>query len=246
MDKALFETEIGVLTQAQATLAETGLDNAQYRHALAELTHHYQRLMREMHRLIRHSDRTEAELNAVNTKLQQLSAELEYKSRHDTLTGALNRGAVFELARTYLSNASMSLIMLDIDHFKRINDTFGHPTGDAVIQELIQRLRIAVNEQGDIGRVGGEEFTILLPKMPLEESGRLAEHIRQALARKPFDCIQVEQSVTASFGISWSPPGTDFEQAYSRADAALYQAKQQGRNRVVSEANRDQSTAAPA
>ncbi|MBC7202551.1 MAG: GGDEF domain-containing protein, partial [Pusillimonas sp.] len=114
--------------------------------------------MREMHRLIRHSDRTEAELNVVNARLQQLSAELEYKAHHDPLTGTLNRGAVFELAKSHLSNAPMSLIMLDIDHFKRINDTFGHPTGDAVLKELIYRLKTTLNQQGDIGRVGGEEF----------------------------------------------------------------------------------------
>ncbi|QIM50573.1 GGDEF domain-containing protein [Pusillimonas sp. DMV24BSW_D] len=199
--------------------------------------------MREMHRLIRHSDRTEAELNTVNTKLQELSAELQYKARHDPLTGALNRGAVFEQAQTHLSAAPMSLIMLDIDHFKRINDTFGHPTGDAVIQELIERLRTAVGKHGDIGRVGGEEFTILLPNMSLDQSSQLAEYIRHLLANQPFDCIATEYTVTASFGISWSPFKTDFEHAYARADAALYRAKQQGRNQVVSAANPDQLTA---
>lgn len=233
MDKALFENEIAVLTRAQATLSTTELDTAQCQRTLAELTHHYQRLMREMHRLIRHSDRTEAELNALNTKLQHLSAELEYKARHDTLTGALNRGAVFELAKAHLKIGPMSLIMLDIDHFKRINDTFGHPTGDAVIQELIDRLHTALNKQGDIGRVGGEEFTILLPNMPLDESSLLAEKLRLKIASQPFSCMATPNPVTASFGISWSPSKTDFEDAYSRADAALYRAKQQGRNQVV-------------
>lgn len=232
MDKDLFELEMAALAGAQAIAANPGLDAQDYRQALLDLTQNYRRLMRETHRLIRHGDRTEAELNAVNLKLQQLSSELDYKARHDTLTGSLNRGAVFEEAQRFLQDQPLSLVMLDIDFFKRINDTFGHPAGDAVIRELVERLSEVLQGQGTVGRVGGEEFTILLPDTPLDTSAAIAETIRHNVANRAFDCLP-EHPVTASFGISWSAPGTAFEHAYSSADAALYQAKKQGRNRVV-------------
>lgn len=232
MDKALFETEIAALARARAIASAPDLGIAQYRDALQDMVQHYHRLMRETHRLIRHGDRTEAELNSANVKLQQLSAELDYKARHDTLTGSLNRGAVFEQARRYLQEAPLSLVMLDIDFFKRINDTFGHPTGDAVIRELVERLSGVLDGRGTVGRVGGEEFTILLPRTPLEDAAAIAEVIRQNVSYKAFECLP-SHPVTASFGISWSEPGTPFEHAYSCADAALYKAKKQGRNQVV-------------
>ncbi|MFA7624786.1 MAG: GGDEF domain-containing protein [Pusillimonas sp.] len=232
MDKDLFELEMAALANAQAVAANPALDAQDYRQALHELTQDYRRLMRETHRLIRHGDRTEAELNSVNLKLQQLGSELDYKARHDTLTGTLNRGAVFEEAHRFLQTRHLSLVMLDIDFFKRINDSFGHPAGDAVIRELVERLSEVLQDQGTVGRVGGEEFTILLPDTSLQDSAAIAEAIRHNVASRPFDCLPAHP-VTASFGISWSAPGTAFELAYSAADAALYDAKKQGRNRVV-------------
>lgn len=232
VDTDLFEAEMAALAQAQAVVATTGLEAGQYRQALEELMQHYHRLMRETHRLIRHGDRSEAELNAVNAKLQRLSAELDYKARHDNLTGTLNRGAVFEQAQRYLRNVPLSVVILDIDFFKRINDTFGHPTGDAVICELVERLSATLAGRGEIGRVGGEEFTILLPDTALQASVAIAESIRQRIAGQAFSCLPSHR-VTASFGVSWNAPGTDFEAAYSHTDAALYRAKSQGRNRVA-------------
>ncbi len=228
----LFEAEMATLTRAQTAVNATDLDASQYRHALEDLMRHYRRLMRETHRLIQHGDRTEAELNNVNAKLQQLSATLDYKARHDHLTGTLNRGAIFEQARRYLLSAPLSMITLDIDFFKQINDTFGHPTGDAVLQELVGRLSDTLAGQGDVGRVGGEEFTVLLPDTALQESVSIAEFIRQSIAGQFFSCIP-SHAVTASLGVSWSAPGTDLKDAYSRTDAALYRAKNQGRNKVA-------------
>lgn len=241
-DNDLFEVETAALARAQDTWGTPGLDAEQYRHALHDLIQHYRRLMRETGRLIQHGDRTEAELSDANTKLQQLSAELDYKARHDSLTGTLNRGAIFAQARRYLEQASLSLITLDIDFFKRINDTYGHPAGDAVLQELAGRLLHTLAGRGDIGRVGGEEFTILLPDTALPECASLAESIRRAIADHAFSCLPC-QRITASFGISWSPAGTDFKSAYSRTDTALYQAKNQGRNQVAASTGHDPATA---
>jgi diguanylate cyclase (GGDEF)-like protein len=235
-DVDLFEAETAALARAYKALAVNGLPGDGYRPALEDLIRHYERLMRETKRLIARSDRTERELNTVNATLQQLSRELDYKARHDDLTGALNRGAVFECAAHHLRQGPLSLIVLDIDFFKRINDAFGHPTGDAVIRELVARLSAALAKfgsgiVGDVGRVGGEEFTVLLPQMDIADAMRLAETVRRTIADEAFLCLPSYQ-VTASFGVSWSEARGDFETAYGHADAALYQAKHAGRNRV--------------
>lgn len=227
----LFEVETAALAQALRVLANDGASAHNYYSALDDLARHYQRLMRETRRLIARSDRTELELNTLNARLQQLSAELDYKARHDNLTGALNRGAVFERAGHFLQHGALSLIVLDIDFFKRINDEYGHPTGDAVIRELVARLRATLAGRGEIGRVGGEEFTVLLPNTELDDAMQFAEAMRQAIAGELFPCLP-SRPVTASFGVSWSVPGSEFEDAYGRADAALYKAKHHGRNRV--------------
>jgi diguanylate cyclase (GGDEF)-like protein len=188
--------------------------------------------VRETRRVIMHSDRQERELNLLNAKLTQLAAELEYKARHDPLTGAFNRRAVVELTEAHLRNDALALIVLDIDHFKRINDEHGHPAGDAVIVELVARLRAVAPESVEIGRVGGEEFTVVLPRVELQAAVALAERMRAQVAASPFD-MPVGRIVTASFGVSFTPPGGTFTEAYGCADAALYEAKRRGRNSVA-------------
>lgn len=233
-DVDLFEVETAILARATAVVAAGSTEPAPYRQALEELVQSYGRLMRESRRMIARSDRTERELNQLNSRLKQLSDELDYKARHDNLTGALNRGAVFEKAHSFLTASALSLIVLDIDFFKRINDEYGHPTGDAVIRELVNRLRKTLNGRGEAGRVGGEEFTVLLPGVGLEQAVQIAEEIRLSIVAEVFSCLP-QHPVTASFGVSWSDMGHDFEEAYARADAALYQAKHGGRNRVEAE-----------
>lgn len=233
-DVDLFEAETAILARAAEAVEIDDGEPQQYRLALQELLQSYRLLMRESRRLIARSDRTERELNLLNSRLKQLTDELDYKARHDNLTGALNRGAVFERAHHYLEHSSLSLIVLDIDFFKRINDEFGHPTGDAVIRELVNRLRKALCGKGDIGRVGGEEFTVLLPNVALDDAVQMAERIRLAIVQEVFPCLP-SRPVTSSFGVSWNPVGSDFEDAYARADTALYRAKHGGRNRVERE-----------
>jgi diguanylate cyclase (GGDEF)-like protein len=234
-DVDLFEVEAAILARAAAVVAAGSPEPEPYRQALEELVQSYGRLMRESRRMIARSDRTERELNRLNSRLKQLSDELDYKARHDNLTGVLNRGAIFEKAHYFLTCSALSLIVLDIDFFKRINDEFGHPTGDAVIRELVNRLRKTLNGRGEVGRVGGEEFTVLLPDVGLDEALQIAEEIRLSIVADAFSCLP-QHPVTASFGVSWNSMGHDFEDAYARADAALYKAKHGGRNRVESEA----------
>jgi diguanylate cyclase (GGDEF)-like protein len=231
VDADLFDVEMRALNRAQAMLDAPQVTAEDYRMGLEDLLQHYRRLTREMHRLIRHGDRTEAELSAANARLQQLTEALNFKARHDSLTGTLNRGAVFEQAQAQLDAGALALILLDIDFFKQINDRYGHPAGDAVLRELVERLDTALNGRGVMGRVGGEEFTILLPETSLAESVAFAESLRCCVGDRAFSCLP-GQFVTASFGVGWNPRGTTFEVAYASADEALYRAKQQGRNTV--------------
>ena len=227
----LFEQEATALARAQRAHGDASLSAAQYRAALGDLVDHFERLMRESRRLIRRSDREERELNVLNEELHDLAAQLEYKARHDSLTGALNRGAIFERAGAQLQHGPLSLVVLDIDFFKSINDAYGHPAGDAVICEVVNRLRGAVPAAAEIGRVGGEEFSILLPEFDFESALRQAERMRQAIAGEPFVCLP-GRVVTASFGVSWTAANGNFGDAYASADEALFEAKRGGRNQV--------------
>ncbi|KAB0602064.1 GGDEF domain-containing protein [Cupriavidus pauculus] len=228
----LFESENSVLAHAKAVFCDVDAGEDAYRHTLGQLISYYERLMRETRRLIRRSDREELEMNRLNHRLQELAQELEYRATHDTLTGALNRGAVIDRATAALARGSLALIVLDIDHFKRLNDDFGHPVGDAVICGVTACLKDTVCAEGVIGRVGGEEFAALLPDFMIDEAIALAERMREAIAAYRFPS-PVNRQVTASFGVSWSPQGRTFEHAYGRADEALYEAKRSGRNRVT-------------
>lgn len=228
----LFEEETAILKRATDVMSSDTPSSVLYRAAFEELVQSYERLIRESRRLITRSDRTEKELNLLNTKLKKLSSELDYKAKHDNLTGVLNRGTVFDNARAFLKQSSLSLIILDIDLFKHINDEFGHPTGDAVIREIVNRLKKALRKEGQIGRVGGEEFMILFPELTLEEAVVEAEILRAEIIKDVFPCLP-SRLVTASFGVSWSPVKGSFDDAYVRADVALYQAKHGGRNCVV-------------
>ncbi|MEJ8320235.1 MULTISPECIES: GGDEF domain-containing protein [Pseudomonadaceae] len=225
----LFEQEAGVLQAARALYGADDADAERYRAALGDLTLHFERLMRETRRLIARSDRAEREMNALNQQLQTLSQQLEYRATHDALTGMLNRGAVIDQAGQALRQRGGAMIVLDIDHFKRINDEFGHPAGDRVIQAIARCLQELVQAPAIVGRVGGEEFTVLLPTLARDEALAMTERLRLRIAREATG----PAPVTASFGLSLNLPGTDFELAYGLADAALYRAKRAGRNQVV-------------
>lgn len=227
----LFELEAAALERALRVRDDPSLSAAHYRDALDELARHFERLMRESRRLIRRSDREERELNILNGELHRLASQLEYKAKHDSLTGALNRGAIFERAALHLQRAQLALVVLDIDFFKSINDNYGHPAGDAVICEVVNRLRGAVPPLSEIGRVGGEEFSILLPDIDFDTALQLAEGMRQAIGGRCFDSLP-GRSVTASFGVSSTARYGDFGDAYARADEALFEAKRGGRNQV--------------
>lgn len=226
----LFDVENAALAIARTTHENNNAGAEDYRRVLGELIAHYERLMRETRRLIRRSDRAEREMNQLNRQLHDLAGQLEYRATHDPLTGALNRGAVIEHASRCLTQGNIALMVLDIDHFKQVNDDFGHPVGDAVIQTVVKCLIEVVGMNGAIGRVGGEEFTVVWPNQSREGAVLLAQRICDTIARQQH-AEPIDRQITASVGVSWNPIGTSFELAYGRADEALYDAKRTGRNR---------------
>ena len=228
----LFDSENRALSTAKAMFDDEQADVHQHHQALGELIGAYERLLRETRRLIRRSDREELEMNRLNQRLHDLATELEYRATHDSLTGVLNRAAVIEHSIESLHERGMALIVLDIDHFKRINDSFGHPVGDQVICGVVTCLKGIVQPEVQIGRVGGEEFTVLLPGHSIEVAESVAEQLRDAIATHDFH-LPDRSAVTASFGVSHSSVGGNFDHAYRCADEALYAAKRGGRNRVI-------------
>jgi len=162
--------------------------------------------------------------------------ELRRIAQTDHLTGATTRrGFVHELekqlARMQRSERPSALILLDVDHFKKVNDTFGHPAGDAVLRNLVSCVRHSLREGDVFGRLGGEEFGILLQDADLEAAFESAERIRKAVAEKPL-VDEPELRVTISLGLSAGTPMATADNWLAAADRALYQAKHTGRNRT--------------
>lgn len=174
---------------------------------------------------------------------QQLLAAreaLREQATHDGLTGLLNRNAILEmlhkeLARTAREGHPVSLLMVDLDRFKNINDTYGHAAGDAVLRESARRMRDAVRTYDSVGRYGGEEFLIVLPGCDGESALTQAERVRETFARSPFVTGAHSLPVTCSIGASSRTHAStaDGDALLREADVAMYGAKDEGRDRVV-------------
>ncbi|MET3604693.1 diguanylate cyclase (GGDEF)-like protein [Sphaerotilus sulfidivorans] len=174
-------------------------------------------LNRALHRLVRRPAR-------------EHSQALRRLALHDSLTGAVNRrGFMDRLAQAQQQQALLSLVMIDIDHFKRINDRHGHAAGDGVLREVAARLRRQMRGADLLGRLGGEEFALLLPATDLAGALAQAELARQALRREP---MAIAGTVTASFGVAQWDGSESAADWLHRADLALYQAKRCGRDQV--------------
>jgi len=164
---------------------------------------------------------------------------LRRQATHDSLTGIWNRGALFELLRAEVERAqrkptSLSLFLIDLDNFKRVNDQFGHLTGDAILHEIAQRLSAAVRVYDIVGRYGGEEFIVAAAELGTVRPDQFAERLRLAVSASPVRTLKAEVTVTISIGmVTANPCGQcSIEKLIQSADAALYQAKANGRNRV--------------
>ncbi|MHC1790334.1 GGDEF domain-containing protein [Solidesulfovibrio sp.] len=173
------------------------------------------------------------------TARKALEEELVHRAASDVLTGLANRRGFFENAARALgaaarSGAPLGLIMLDVDHFKAVNDTFGHEVGDAVLRAVAGRLRDSVRVSDSVGRVGGEEFAVLCPGTDRGGAAELAERLRRAVEALVVETAGRPIRVTASFGVALWDAALDQDAAdcLARADRALYAAKRSGRNRV--------------
>lgn len=166
--------------------------------------------------------------------------ELRIQATHDALTRIWNRQTIMEmldleLVRARRSNTEVTVIMVDIDHFKLVNDSYGHLTGDLVLRETVARMKGQIREYDGIGRYGGEEFLIVLSDCNLIQGAEIAEKLRQAVSSRTVSHAGGDISVTASFGVSASGAGETVEarELIDSADKSLYRAKGAGRNRVV-------------
>ncbi|MBI2829420.1 MAG: GGDEF domain-containing protein [Acidobacteria bacterium] len=179
-----------------------------------------------------------AALLAVSLKNAELFQEIREKSVRDSLTGCFNRKHALEvmdgeLRRSRRSQLPLALIMFDLDHFKAINDRYGHLCGDAVLSAVGQRMNMVLRGSDLKCRYGGEEFLILLPDTTLSGACRVAELLRRKLEAEPVRWGEVDVPVTASFGLTAVASGElDVLAIIGRADAALYRAKENGRNCV--------------
>jgi len=180
-----------------------------------------------------------ADYAAIAIANARLFAAVQLASITDGLTGLFNRRHVMLLAerefhRTRRFNRPLSAIMLDIDHFKRVNDTHGHAAGDQVIAEIARRISAGVRNIDVAGRYGGEEFVLLLPETALAGSGMLGNRLRQAIAATPVATVAGPLPITASLGVATAEPDVpDAATLIARADSALYNAKEAGRNRIA-------------
>jgi two-component system cell cycle response regulator len=164
--------------------------------------------------------------------------QMRFEARHDIHTGLLNHSAILENLRMEVLRArregtDLGIIMVDLDHFKEVNDRFGHMAGDTVLREVARRLRASIRPYDYIGRYGGEEFVVLAPGCNLEHTTMLAERLRASIASEPVRDSTISVDVTASLGVSSASDTKSADQLLKATDEALYAAKAQGRNRVI-------------
>lgn len=210
--------------------------------SLSNLKELIEDLVRESRKMAGRSEFVGIRMRESADKIEALERNLENAIRDSTLddlTGVANRKSFDTAIRKIAGEAmnsgdDLSLLMIDIDHFKKVNDTWGHQTGDAVLRHLAKTMQQAVRGEDHVARYGGEEFAVILPRTDGKAAMNVAENIRQALAREPIPLVLDPPlaPVTVSIGAACYEPGDPLAEWVERTDAALYLAKREGRNRV--------------
>jgi two-component system, cell cycle response regulator len=174
----------------------------------------------------------------LQNKLISAREELRFRATHDELTGLSNRRVVLEAidreyARRRREGGNLGIILIDLDHFKNVNDTYGHLAGDAVLKEAARRMNASVRPYDTVGRYGGEEFLVVAPSCDSSGAVILAERIRESIQAPPMPSVAGPVSITASCGVAVSTIAKplDAQELLRSADEALYRAKENGRNR---------------
>ena len=181
----------------------------------------------------------------LHEQLVSAKDSMRFAATHDSLTGILNRGEVFcslgrELERAKRSRKPVTIILADVDHFKNVNDTLGHPFGDQVLKEIASRLRAKMRVYDSLGRYGGEEFLLVLPDCDSVSALVRADELRKCIGSEPIAFSRMSRSVTVSMGVAVSSDHAtgDITALLNQADQGLYAAKQDGRDRVAYLENR--------
>ena len=178
----------------------------------------------------------------LQNSLLEAQRKLRILARTDELTSILNRRAILEnisneIDRAFRENQLFSLAILDIDHFKQINDAFGHDAGDLALKECVRRIQSIIRSYDLLGRFGGEEFIFILPGASPEEARQVCERIRTEIGNRPFALDQASITMTVSQGLAFWNSSDSLDTLIKKADTALFNAKHRGRNRVVSYAS---------
>jgi diguanylate cyclase (GGDEF)-like protein len=176
-------------------------------------------------------------------KAEDQVEEMTHMAITDSLTSIMNRrgitvGLLDAMAQAERYRMPLTVAMADIDHFKEINDTYGHEAGDRVLKDIAALLADALRMPDKVGRYGGEEFLIVLPHTGLVPGRKIVERIRASVSKTNFDLGAKKARLTISIGVTQFKPGEDLEQLMSQADKALYDAKKGGRNLVVARKSR--------
>ncbi|MBL9028502.1 MAG: diguanylate cyclase [Myxococcales bacterium] len=218
-----FQRSVGKQAELDKVLSEASL-------RLVELNREFQDLLASTNSLLSQKERLIRDLEAANGELARMAST-------DGLTGVLNRRAFIHglkanHQRALQERAPLSIILLDVDHFKKVNDTHGHQVGDDVLVAVASHASKAMRTGDIFGRYGGEEFAAVLPRTPVDAASKIAERIRGDVGATTFASEKSRFRVTASFGIAQLNGAESVEQLIARADAALYRAKDGGRDRI--------------
>jgi diguanylate cyclase (GGDEF)-like protein len=234
-DNALFEKEQRLISDTENALINANInpDNFELHCLLANLLENYKKLLKQTQRLVNLNDRYATKLHQDNADLKKYSESLKYFASYDALTGLLNKATITKTIRRELKNSDLLLMLFDVDHFKNVNDTYGHYVGDLVLGGIGEIIRESLRDQDQLGRLGGEEFIVALNYHSAEEALEIAERLRKTVqATELVNDGDVLVKVTVSIGVTLAKQGESFEEVYNRVDKLMYCAKQNGRNRV--------------
>ncbi|AGW12523.1 putative diguanylate cyclase [Megalodesulfovibrio gigas DSM 1382 = ATCC 19364] len=246
-----FHEEERVIARCRTCLEQAEHDDCCMREEFTFLLGEYEKLFRQSMRLVKMGDRMQQKLATLNEALERKQEELLRLAATDMLTGLANRRAFMETAHQALSRATrhalpLSLFLVDADHFKRINDTYGHDAGDLVLRNIAVIGKASLRAEDLFARLGGEEFAALLPDADLAESLQVADRLRSNMAQCAVPVQGHRIGYTVSIGVATIGGRVDtVDRLIKAADEALYAAKAAGRNQVAAHAPLHSCTPAP-